>query len=63
MFLILQEKEQIQKNNTPAVIHVTVDNSDKLDITVAAKGGGSENKSKFAVLNPSDSIMTGLWQM
>ena len=44
------------KNNTPAVIHVTVDNSDELDITVAAKGGGSENKSKFAVLNPSDSV-------
>jgi len=44
------------KDNTPAVIHVTVDNSDELDITVAAKGGGSENKSKFAVLNPSDSI-------
>ena len=44
------------KNNTPAVIHVSVDNSDKLDITVAAKGGGSENKSKFTVLNPSDSI-------
>lgn len=45
------------KNNTPAVIHYSVDvNSDKLDITVAAKGGGSENKSKFAVLNPSDSI-------
>ena len=34
----------------------TVDNSDELDITVAAKGGGSENKSKFAVLNPSDSV-------
>lgn len=44
------------KNNTPAVIHFFVDNSDELDITVAAKGGGSENKSKFAVLNPSDSI-------
>ncbi|MGA1932508.1 fumarate hydratase [Arcobacter sp. YIC-464] len=44
------------KNNTPAVIHMSVDNSDRLDITVAAKGGGSENKSKFAVLNPSDSI-------
>ncbi len=45
------------KDNTPAVIHYTVDaNSDKIDITVAAKGGGSENKSKFAVLNPSDSI-------
>ena len=44
------------KNNTPAVIHMSVDNSDKVEITVAAKGGGSENKSKFAVLNPSDSI-------
>ncbi|WP_404317210.1 fumarate hydratase [Malaciobacter canalis] len=44
------------KNNTPAVIHYSVDNSDKVEITVAAKGGGSENKSKFTVLNPSDSI-------
>ena len=44
------------KDNTPAVIHVSVDNSDCIDITVAAKGGGSENKSKFTVLNPSDSV-------
>ncbi|WP_024955055.1 fumarate hydratase [Sulfurospirillum arcachonense] len=44
------------KNNTPAVIHYTVDNSDEIEITVAAKGGGSENKSKFTVLNPSDSV-------
>ncbi len=45
------------KNNTPAVIHYSVDaTSDKVDITIAAKGGGSENKSKFTVLNPSDSI-------
>ena len=44
------------KNNTPAVIHMSVNNGDTIDITVAAKGGGSENKSKFAVLNPSDSI-------
>lgn len=44
------------KNNTPAVIHYSVDNSDEIEITVAAKGGGSENKAKFAVLNPSDSI-------
>ena len=44
------------KDNTPAVIHVSVDNSNCIDITVAAKGGGSENKSKFAVLNPSDSV-------
>ena len=44
------------KDNTPAVIHMTVNNGNTIDITVAAKGGGSENKSKFAVLNPSDSI-------
>ncbi|NQY20948.1 MAG: fumarate hydratase [Campylobacteraceae bacterium] len=44
------------KDNTPAVIHVSVNNGNTIDITVAAKGGGSENKSKFAVLNPSDSI-------
>lgn len=44
------------KNNTPAVIHFKVDNSDTIDIKVAAKGGGSENKSKFAILNPSDSV-------
>ena len=44
------------KDNTPAVIHMSVNNSDKLEITVAAKGGGSENKSKFSVLNPSDSV-------
>ncbi len=44
------------KDNTPAVIHYSVNNSDKIEITVAAKGGGSENKSKFAVLNPSDSV-------
>ncbi len=50
-------KRQNTRNNTPAVIHYSVDaQSDKLDITVAAKGGGSENKSKFTVLNPSDSI-------
>lgn len=45
------------KDNTPAVIHVALVPGDKLDITVAAKGGGSENKSKFIMLNPSDSIV------
>ena len=44
------------KDNTPAVIHVSVNNGNTIDIIVAAKGGGSENKSKFTVLNPSDSI-------
>jgi fumarate hydratase class I len=45
------------KDNTPAVINVSIVPGDKLDIIVAAKGGGSEAKSKFAMLNPSDSIV------
>jgi fumarate hydratase, class I len=45
------------KDNTPAVIHMTVVPGNKLDVTVAAKGGGSENKSKFVMLNPSDSLV------
>ena len=44
------------KDNTPAVINVQMVAGDKLSIDVAAKGGGSEAKSKFAMLNPSDSI-------
>lgn len=44
------------KDNTPAVIHMEVVRGDKLDVTVASKGGGSENKSKFVMLNPSDSL-------
>jgi fumarate hydratase class I len=45
------------KDNTPAVVHMTVVPGDRLDVTVAAKGGGSENKSKFVMLNPSDSLV------
>ncbi len=45
------------RDNTPAVIHTELVPGDKLDITIAAKGGGSENKSKFVMLNPSDSIL------
>lgn len=45
------------KDNTPAVISVQIVPGGKLDVTVAAKGGGSENKSKLAMLNPSDSIV------
>ena len=44
------------KDNTPAVIHTEFGPGDELEITVAAKGGGSENKSMFAMLNPSDSV-------
>jgi fumarate hydratase class I len=45
------------KDNTPAVIHVSLVPGDTLEVEVAAKGGGSENKSKFVMLNPSDSIV------
>jgi fumarate hydratase class I len=45
------------RDNTPAVVHVELVPGDKVDVTVAAKGGGSENKSKFVMLNPSDSIV------
>ncbi|MDP1758078.1 MAG: fumarate hydratase, partial [Pseudohongiella sp.] len=45
------------KDNTPAVIHMEVVAGDTVDITVAAKGGGSENKAKMVMLNPSDSIV------
>ena len=45
------------KDNTPAVIHTSIVAGDKVDIQVAAKGGGSENKTKMVMLNPSDSIV------
>jgi fumarate hydratase class I len=45
------------KDNTPAVIHMELVPGDKVDFNVAAKGGGSENKSKFVMLNPSDSLV------
>ncbi|NNM51457.1 MAG: fumarate hydratase, partial [Pseudomonadales bacterium] len=48
---------QNTRDNTPAVIHYQLVPGDGLDITVAAKGGGSENKSKMVMLNPSDSIV------
>jgi fumarate hydratase class I len=43
-------------DNTPAVIHTRLVKGGTLSLRLAAKGGGSENKSKFTVLNPSDSI-------
>jgi len=45
------------KDNTPAVIFSEIVAGDKLDITVAAKGGGSENKSKMIMMNPSDNLV------
>ncbi|MDA9909829.1 fumarate hydratase, partial [Gammaproteobacteria bacterium] len=57
---ILSDPAGARKNtgdNTPAVIHTTIVSGDTLEIDVAAKGGGSENKAKFAMLNPSDDIV------
>ncbi|CAM3753851.1 fumarate hydratase [Parendozoicomonas haliclonae] len=50
-------KRQNTKDNTPAVIHTELVPGDTVDFQVAAKGGGSENKSKLVMLNPSDSIV------
>ncbi len=44
-------------DNTPAVIHMEVVPGNTVDIEIAAKGGGSEAKAKFVMLNPSDSIV------
>ena len=45
------------KDNTPAVVHTEIVPGDHVEVICAAKGGGSENKAKFAMLNPSDSIV------
>ncbi|MFM2435552.1 MAG: hypothetical protein RL063_1533, partial [Pseudomonadota bacterium] len=45
------------KDNTPAIVHVSLVAGDKVDVSIAAKGGGSENKAKLAMLNPNDSIV------
>jgi len=44
-------------DNTPAVVYTELIAGDQVEIKIAAKGGGSENKTKFAVLNPSDSLV------
>ncbi len=50
-------KRSNTRDNTPAVIHYELVPGSTVDVTVAAKGGGSENKAKFVMLNPSDSIV------
>ncbi|WP_458525770.1 fumarate hydratase [Onishia taeanensis] len=50
-------KRQNTKDNTPAIIHHKLVPGDTVEVHVAAKGGGSEAKSKFAMLNPSDSVV------
>ena len=57
---ILEDPAGARKNtrdNTPAVIHTRLVPGDRVDVRIAAKGGGSENKAKLAMLNPSDSIV------
>lgn len=44
-------------DNTPPIVHTQLVKGDKVEIKIAAKGGGSENKSRFKVLNPSDSLV------
>ncbi|CUS48672.1 MAG: fumarate hydratase class I FumA [Idiomarinaceae bacterium HL-53] len=44
------------KDNTPAVVHIDTVAGDHIEVMIAAKGGGSENKTKMVMLNPSDSI-------
>ena len=44
-------------DNTPAVVHVELAPGDKVEVRIAAKGGGSENKARFAMLNPGDDVV------
>ncbi len=45
------------RDNTPSVVHVELVPGHRVEVTVAAKGGGSENKARFKMLNPSDSLV------
>ena len=57
---ILEDPAGKRKNtgdNTPAVIHYELVPGDQVEVFIAAKGGGSENKAKLVMLNPSDSIV------
>ena len=63
---ILSDPDGKRKNtgdNTPAVIHYRMVPGDTIEVHVAAKGGGSEAKSKFAMLNPSDSLVDWVLKM
>lgn len=63
---ILADPDGARKNtgdNTPAVIHYEIVPGDQVEVHVAAKGGGSEAKSKFAMLNPSDSVVDWVLEM
>jgi fumarate hydratase class I len=63
---ILEDPDGSRKNtgdNTPGVIHYEIVPGDTVEVHVAAKGGGSEAKSKFAMLNPSDSVVDWVLKM
>ncbi len=63
---ILADPDGARKNtgdNTPCVVHYQLVPGDKLEVHVAAKGGGSEAKTKFAMLNPSDSVVDWVLSM
>ena len=63
---ILEDPDGARKNtgdNTPCVIHYDIVPGAKVEVHVAAKGGGSEAKTKFAMLNPSDSVVDWVLQM
>ena len=49
-------------DNTPAVVHTAIVPGEDIEITVAAKGGGSENKARLTMLNPSDSLIDWITQ-
>jgi fumarate hydratase class I len=50
-------------DNTPAIVHVELVPGAKVEVKLAAKGGGSENKARFAILNPSDSLVEWVLRM
>ena len=63
---VLTDPDGARKNsrdNTPAIIHHKLVPGDKVEVHLAAKGGGSEAKSKFAMLNPSDSVVDWVLEM
>ncbi|MBW2704511.1 MAG: fumarate hydratase, partial [Deltaproteobacteria bacterium] len=63
---ILEDPDGARRNtgdNTPCVIHYEIVPGDKLEVHVAAKGGGSEAKTKFAMLNPSDAVVDWVLKM
>ncbi|QSX34222.1 fumarate hydratase [Shewanella avicenniae] len=51
------------KTNGPAVVHIDMVPGDKVDVMIAAKGGGSENKTKMVMLNPSDDVAAWVEKM